>query len=467
MVFIGLKIDNIGPINEADIELGKLNIVGGVNSSGKSTVSRLFYCFLLSASPDRNRLYNQILFDQLVSVCDYLKKGVSGEVDSFTNEYTEEHFTLNDLQKRILSNYKEDFERDFQKNSIEDQKVINFFSKMLKKFLDTLDINCKNFYLEMLESIDKRTEVEDDLTKYKFLISEIFVNEFDYYPYSDEYGNGRALFSQNFNQKKINWELGIGGEFDKMEKRNKEIPEFPNNIIYIDSISPLEVLRFSDAVKIPYHFKILFKNLSKDHDVKKFSDNEYNSKITKFLNKIDQMLGGKFKYNSSRRLSVPEKSDKIGNETIDGFEFIKNDKTFHMKNSSSGLKQIGTIQMLLNDRLLNEGDFLIIDEPEVNLHPEWQIKLAEILILLVKDLNITVYLNSHSPHFIEALEVLSVKHGIKEDTRFYLSAPSEDDEDKFDFVELGYDNIDELYDNLGDIYDMIEDIRIENMMNMR
>ena len=467
MFNIRLKIDNVGPINEADIELGKLNIVGGVNSSGKSTVSRLLYCFLLSASPDRNRLYNQILFEQLLSVCDYLKKGVSGEVDSFTNEYTEEHFTLNDLQKRILSNYKEDFERDFQKNSMEDHKEINVFIKVLKKFLDTLDINCKNFYLEMLESIDKRTEVEDDSFKYEFLINEIFVNEFDYYPNSKEYGNGKVLFSQNSYQKKINWVLGIGEEFDKMEKKNKEIPEFPNNIIYIDSISPLEVLRFRDALKIPYHFKILFENLSRDHDVKKFSDEEYNSKITKFINKIDQMLGGKFKYNSSRRLSVPDKSYKIGNETIDGFEFIKNNKTFYMKNSSSGLKQIGTLQMLLNDRLLNEDDFLIIDEPEVNLHPEWQMELAKILILLVKDLNITIYLNSHSPHFIEALEVLSVKHGIKGDTRFYLSAPSEVDEDKFDFVELGYDNIDELYDNLGDIYDMIEEIRIENIMNMR
>ena len=32
-----LKIKDIGPINEANINLGKLNIIGGQNGSGKST----------------------------------------------------------------------------------------------------------------------------------------------------------------------------------------------------------------------------------------------------------------------------------------------------------------------------------------------------------------------------------------------------------------------------------------------
>ena len=47
---IQLEIKNIGPIHEANIDLGKLNIIGGANSTGKSTSSRLLYCFLFSAS---------------------------------------------------------------------------------------------------------------------------------------------------------------------------------------------------------------------------------------------------------------------------------------------------------------------------------------------------------------------------------------------------------------------------------
>ena len=32
-----------------------------------------------------------------------------------------------------------------------------------------------------------------------------------------------------------------------------------------------------------------------------------------------------------------------------------------------------------------------MDEPEVHLHPEWQVKLAEILTLMVKDLNVNLF----------------------------------------------------------------------------
>ena len=55
---IQLEIKNIGPIHEANIDLGKLNIIGGANSTGKSTSSRLLYCFLFSASTEGKNYYD-------------------------------------------------------------------------------------------------------------------------------------------------------------------------------------------------------------------------------------------------------------------------------------------------------------------------------------------------------------------------------------------------------------------------
>ena len=61
--------------------------------------------------------------------------------------------------------------------------------------------------------------------------------------------------------------------------------------------------------------------------------------------------------------------------------------------SSSGIKKIGIIEILLQNGSLKENSFLIIDEPESNLHPDWQIKFAKILTILSKELNIYIYLN--------------------------------------------------------------------------
>ena len=72
---------------------------------------------------------------------------------------------------------------------------------------------------------------------------------------------------------------------------------------------------------------------------------------------------------------------------------------------SAGIKEIGIIQLLLRNSKLKEDSFLIIDEPESSLHPEWEIKYAELMVLLAKELNIHIYLNSHSPMFIEEISL--------------------------------------------------------------
>ena len=134
-----------------------------------------------------------------------------------------------------------------------------------------------------------------------------------------------------------------------------------------------------------------------------------------------------------------------------------------MNDTASGVKQLGIIQMLLSNRKLTENSFLIMDEPEVNLHPEWQVKFAELIVLMIKELNISIFINSHSPQFIEAIEVYSAKYELSEETKFYLSKESESN--KFDFEEITRDDLVILYNNLRDPYNKINKIRAENMRN--
>ncbi len=131
-----------------------------------------------------------------------------------------------------------------------------------------------------------------------------------------------------------------------------------------------------------------------------------------------------------------------------------------MHNTASGIKQIGIIQLLLSNRKLKENCFLIIDEPEVNLHPDWQFKLANILMLLVKKLNVSIYINTHSPLFIEAINAFSEYYDLDDETNYYLTEKSDGNE-LFNLNEVKSSELSKIYDNLGKPYFAIDQVRLE------
>ena len=77
----------------------------------------------------------------------------------------------------------------------------------------------------------------------------------------------------------------------------------------------------------------------------------------------------------------------------------KQDKEFSLTQISSGEKEI--INFLLGIFALNiEGGLLIIDEPELHLHPKWQFLFLDILIELASITNNQFILSTHSVSFI-------------------------------------------------------------------
>ena len=153
--------------------------------------------------------------------------------------------------------------------------------------------------------------------------------------------------------------------------------------------------------------------------------------------------------------ALEENDAKITSEILDKIQnIIKNDC---LDSTSSGIKEIGLIQLLLQNGRLMEDSFLIIDEPESSLHPEWQIKFAEILILLVKDLNVHIYLNSNSPIFIEAISLYSQYYDLIDKTNFYLTVKQEDN--RFNFKRINPQNMGEVYENLTKPYDELDKLK--------
>jgi len=83
---------------------------------------------------------------------------------------------------------------------------------------------------------------------------------------------------------------------------------------------------------------------------------------------------------------------------------LKEGLTIDLYNASSAIKQLAPLILYLRYRA-KPNDFLIIDEPEMNLHPEAQAKLLEVLGILV-NLGVRVLLTTHSPYFMSHINNL-------------------------------------------------------------
>lgn len=87
---------------------------------------------------------------------------------------------------------------------------------------------------------------------------------------------------------------------------------------------------------------------------------------------------------------------------------------FDFRNLSTGLKAFALIERLLESGKLKQKDVLILDEPEIHLHPEWQLIYAETIVALQKEFDLTVLVTTHSPYFLEAMEVYARKYKSEE-----------------------------------------------------
>ena len=68
---------------------------------------------------------------------------------------------------------------------------------------------------------------------------------------------------------------------------------------------------------------------------------------------------------------------------------------------SSNVKGIISLVLILKYST-EQNDLIIIDEPEMNLHPEAQVKLIEFITMLI-NANINVIITTHSPYFVDHL----------------------------------------------------------------
>lgn len=424
---INFQIKNLGPIHGANMDIRKITVVGGPNATGKSTASKLLYCFL--------------------------RANFSGRED----------FALKQLEKKI----DRIIGMVYDKLQIEEPEYVNFneLAPLEKPKsdpivpYDTLELHHKfyqaqlDFYKNYSENNPFNESIKEDIKEVDDMLTMIHINENNELPISllknilpIEFDN-LLSFNSSFNGMKNNEkfyfsiDLYNSNLFDDKSFVAEGQYDF-NEVLYIDSISFLDTLHppLNTTHHVGYLKDLFKKNHSENFD---FFNEKINKTKLKIQSIISNIIGGEFNYDNGRL-----------------FYNSKNKDSLSIQNTSSGIKQIALLLYLLDNQILKEDCFLILDEPEVNLHPEWQFKYAEVLVLLAKELNINIYMNSHSPMFIEAIEVLTKYYELENDTTFYMAEKY--DETSYNFINIDYDNLYELYDNLARPFDSIEVYRLKN-----
>ena len=136
----------------------------------------------------------------------------------------------------------------------------------------------------------------------------------------------------------------------------------------------------------------------------------------------------------------------------DGMSRVTRTKGLSLDSLSSGMKTFYLIKSLIDNGTIVQNGTLILDEPEVHLHPDWQVTLAEVIVLLQREMGLHILINTHSPYFLRAIEVFSGKYDTEDVVKYYLSY-NEGDNAKMKDVTF---NISEIYKVLSGPLQRIE-----------
>lgn len=424
---INIKINDFGPINKADIDLNKINVVGGNNATGKSTTSKLLYCFLKSNMEDR---------------IDFALEHSRLQIDSLINNI---YLALHVNQPEFV--YLKDV-REFGMSDNND-KVIPFNELRVEEKFHQIQIDYNRYYdenndNERIKGIIK--EIDDILTtihieedKLTILLLKDFL--------SSEFNRKNLKFNSAFNGIVNGDEFDINinlkdNDFDSDNAFSANGYFNSEDVIYIDTFSFFETHApwRTDYHHAGYITKVLM--FDNQEDLEELTD----ERLLKVIEKIKEIVNGDIKFVNNKFTFIQDKTTEVDSLAI--------------TDAASGIKQIAIIQLLLANGELKPNSFLIFDEPEVNLHPDWQFKFAEILVLLAKELNITIYLNSHSPLFIEAMDVFSETYDFEDSINYYLTEESEIP-GKYDFTKIESNELYKVYDNLGNVYKLVDQLRLK------
>ena len=409
-----LSIKNIGKLKEADVEINGITVITGENDTGKSTVGKVLWSVFNGFYEIDEKVYNEKVSELEKIIDEIIKENVYKNLSTDYNSFFE---IFNSTGKKIAiellknnKNYSEDEIKIIINNYKKDLKIENI-SKFVQEINETLKISDKEII--------------------KVIVSRIMNKEF--------HNQINAVFSkEKMNIGEIS--LKIKDKKIDLKIENNEISDVQNYFLinketmYIDNPFILDSYDFEDE----NHQTHLATNVFSENENSVISEIKVKKKLNNIYQKLNSVLSGEILENKNSK-----------------FVYRKNGEDIDLKNLSTGLKTFAIIKMLLQNGTLEENGTIILDEPEIHLHPEWQLKFAELIVLLQREFGMHILLTTHSPYFLNAIEVFSERHKIDDKCKYYVA----ENEGNSSIIKDVTGNTREIYRKLARPIQDLENIR--------
>lgn len=440
-------IKNIGLIEHAEIDMNGITVIAAPNDSGKSTISKTIYMFLetlINYKDEYNNFRSLLIFNELKELFGLLNRTMEAkEKKQLSNifnyetaifaKYDEEGDYLIFFPPVVLNEKKLKLSKDFFEGF--KQEYLNIVSDKNDEILDFFDNKILKYFSYSKEEMFS-SSVKSKIHSY-FDESIVSINgskKANFKLIDDKFNTNKLIINTSFSNKEI----------ESLEFNNS-LNQF-SKILYFDSFINLEnygasfenefIFLREDASQIRDRSnRCFYKLITKNEEL-----NPLRSDISpqkELLEEIEKIINGK----------VEKQSTKI--------IFNKGSNQFSIKNTATGIKIFGVIQLLLQTYNMTKDLFIIIDEPETNLHPVWQVKLAKIIVLLNKKLGIQFLINSHSSNFIEGIKLYSQLENTEDLINFYLI------EKEDNFIKNVSDNLSPIYNQLNGSLDILDNVQEE------
>ena len=423
-----IKLDNVGIVKNSSIDINGLTVITGANNSGKSTVGKAAYALVRSV--ENYELKAMIdRFDYAVSHLKEIPNFFPITIKTALKSLSNSDPTL----KPVFLDTK--LFREFEVSEI-DSFLLAFKQSLKMLDFDKIKESSSLFWGLLDDKSYTIEKFENDKEKSLVFIDEI-IRKINDDPELENYIK-EAVRSQ----LDVEFSGQVAPVKDPSSKVSIEIKSGDQRCMYVvlqEGVYPEGFRKVLD--RKPYSNVFYIDDPFVAEDVYQFSKFALSAQKTRSFINPNIILRHKdelrYRLENLQELNVWEKVQAVAkfkqiadrmNAVLPGTFVSENKTTFYkdvdgvkldISNLATGAKMFSILKMLIMSGDLNERTLLILDEPECHLHPDWQNKFAEIVVLLVKEIGCHVLLTTHSQNFLLALDAMTRIYEIKERTNFY------------------------------------------------